>query len=92
MIKMSDADLIEVAIKVTQCAVILDTMPEDTIEEAFDTAYSYMMNACVMFLEMVVAKYKQDNSESELDPDAILHILSCSSCRTGLTHSNKTRH
>lgn len=92
MIKLSDADLIAMAIKVAHSVYVLENLPEDEPQESFDTIYSHMLNACAAILNTAVAKYKQDNPESELEPEEILHILSCSSCRAGLTHSNKTRH
>lgn len=94
MKRLSKDDLLAIGIRAAQLVFVMDSAvsSEECTEEEMEVMYNGTMNELSKFLDAVLAEYKQDYPETDLEDGEILHVLSCPSCRKAIVSGNTRVH
>ena len=82
---ITDEMLIELAIDAVQQFFETGTLAEEDItEELINKAHEELTIKFARFLNASVAQFHQKHPDTDLGPNEILHVMSCSGCRRAM--------
>ena len=84
---ITDEMLIELAIDAVQQVFEMEALGDgekEITDDEFGAAHEKLMLLCARFFNGAVSQFHQKHPDTDLGPNEILHVMSCSGCRRAM--------